>query len=275
MKKYIILILLLLPVLSYSQKYVMNPETGKFDYYIQVIPGSGTVINFGSNNTLSGDPLNGVVGHNSTVNAARSLSIGHNNTITQDDNIVFGTYLAPTVQHNITIGRGADVSSPMVNSKYGTVGIGYFATVPTLYVHSGYEVGQTYVGDIGGVSIGGPDLDTLTALQLTSHASDGSSYFLKMKDSTGVEYMTVDDLGNMVLSGVLTVDSLVCSHTPTIHTAVGDTSNYHTPNKVGDMFIDSSGGGVYVSTGTARGDWVLLNVLLPLVFVIRRKRKTA
>jgi hypothetical protein len=272
MRKYIIASLLLLPILAYTQRYVINPETGKLDYYLNVIPGSDTVINFGSGNTLSSDDYNGIIGYNSSVTAANALSIGRNNTVTEDENIAFGTYLAPSVEQNITIGRGADVSAPMVNSKYGTVGIGYFATVPTLYVHSGYEAGEDYVGDIGGVSIGGADLDTLTALQITSHSTGGSSYFLKMRDSTGVERLTVDDMGNMAISGILTVDSLVSSTTPTIHTAAGDTSNYHTPDKIGDMFIDSVTGDVYISAGTDRGDWILLNALLPIVFVIRRKR---
>ena len=273
MKKYIFSILLILPVLVYSQYYVMNPETGKFDYYLNVTPGSDTVINFGSVNTLGNANETGVIGHNLIVNAARSLAFGYSNNVTESDNIVFGTYLAPDVEQNITIGRGQAAVSPMVNSKYGTVGIGYFVSEPTLYVQSGYEPGESYVGDIGGVSIGGPDLDTLTALQITSHAADGSSYFLIMKDSVGVERMTVDDLGNVEIYGVLSTDSIVSSHTPTIHTAAGDTSNYHTPDKVGDMFINSTAGDVYVSTGTSRGDWVKLNALLPLVFVIRRKRK--
>lgn len=275
MKRYIIAILIILPTLVHGQKYIINPETGKFDYYLNVIPGSDTVINFGSGNTLSDDAMNGIIGHNSSVTAARSLALGHSNTITQADNIVFGTYLAPLAEHTISIGRGWADAAPMVNSKYGTVGIGYFATVPTLYVHSGYEAGETYVADIGGVSIGGPDLDTLTGLQITSHSTGGSSYFLKMKDSTGVERLTVDDLGNMSISGILTVDSLVSITTPTIHTASGDTSNYHTPDKIGDMFIDSVSGNVYISAGTDRGDWILLNALLPIVFVIRRKRRLA
>lgn len=63
---------------------------------------------------------------------------------------------------------------------------------------------------------------------------------------------------------------------PTIQSAAGDTSNYATPDKIGDLYIDTSAGKVYVSVATARGGWRILNYLLPLFVmwnVKRRKRK--
>jgi hypothetical protein len=46
---------------------------------------------------------------------------------------------------------------------------------------------------------------------------------------------------------------------PTIYSAAGDTSNYPTPGKVGNIFIDTSAGKVYVSKSALRLGWVLLN----------------
>lgn len=44
-----------------------------------------------------------------------------------------------------------------------------------------------------------------------------------------------------------------------IHYAAGDTSNYPTPDKIGDMFINTSTGKVYVSVTAARLGWRILN----------------
>jgi hypothetical protein len=63
---------------------------------------------------------------------------------------------------------------------------------------------------------------------------------------------------------------------PTIQSAAGDTSNYQIPDKIGDLYIDTSASKVYVSVSATRGGWVILNYLLPL-FVLwnfkRRRRK--
>lgn len=63
---------------------------------------------------------------------------------------------------------------------------------------------------------------------------------------------------------------------PTIQSAAGDTSNYNTPDKIGDLYIDTSAGKVYVSVAVTRGGWRILNYILPLFFlwnVKRRRRK--
>ncbi len=63
---------------------------------------------------------------------------------------------------------------------------------------------------------------------------------------------------------------------PTIQSAAGDTSNYQIPDKIGDLYIDTSAGKVYVSVAAARGGWRILNYILPLFFIIsyrRRRRK--
>jgi hypothetical protein len=63
---------------------------------------------------------------------------------------------------------------------------------------------------------------------------------------------------------------------PTIQSAAGDTSNYNTPDKIGDLYIDTSAGKVYVSIAAARGGWRILNYILPLFIswnIKRRRRK--
>ena len=63
---------------------------------------------------------------------------------------------------------------------------------------------------------------------------------------------------------------------PTIQSAAGDTSNYTVPDKIGDLYINTSAGKVYVSVAAARGGWRILNYILPLFFIIsyrRRRRK--
>ena len=46
---------------------------------------------------------------------------------------------------------------------------------------------------------------------------------------------------------------------PEIHSAAGDTSNYATPGKIGDLYINTSTGKVYVSVSSVRGGWRILN----------------
>ena len=65
----------------------------------------------------------------------------------------------------------------------------------------------------------------------------------------------------------------VCTHVPTIHQAAGDTSNYHTPDKAGDLFIDTSAEETYISVGSSRGDWVKLNGFMPLLLLVTPVRK--
>ena len=241
-----------------STRYVWNPMTGNWDYISQVNAVVDSVINFGTNNTLSSDTLNGVIGHSNIVNAVASMAFGYMNSTTRANNMLFGAFTEADTTHTITIGRGLSMANRMTNSKYGSIGLGYFSSAPIMYIQSGYESSETYTADIGGVSIGGPALDTLTALQINEHLS-GSAYFLKCKNYSGSDVFTVDYAGDAELSGTLTVDSLICTYIPTIHQAAGDTSNYSSPDKLGDMFIDTSAGETYISVGSTPGDWVKLN----------------
>jgi len=255
--------------------YLWNPITGDLDYISQVNAVNDSTINYGTNNTVSSDTLNGAVGHGNVINTDRSMAIGYYNQTTRANNILFGTNLEADTTYTVTIGQGVTAVNRLVNSKYGSIGMGYFATEPVLYVQSGYEAGESYVADIGGVSIGGPDLDTLTALQINEHLS-GDAYFLKAKkwvDNTLTDVFTVDYDGDATLTGTLTADSVICTYVPTIHQAAGDTSNYNTPDKIGDMFIDTSAGETYISVEAARGGWEKLNWFWPLMAILSLKRR--
>jgi len=281
MKKLIIFLFLIVPLLiargQDPPNYIWNPETDQPDYISRVYPANDSTINFGTNNTLSEDTLNGVIGHSNIVNSERAMAIGYMNSVAKSNNLLFGAYVSADTTHTVTIGRGLNVGNKMTNSRYGSIGLGYFSSAPLMYIQSGYEPGETYTADIGGVSIGGPALDSLTTLQINAHLSDPDAYFLKCKNWGGEDVFTVDYNGNAELSGVLTADSVVCTHVPTIHHAAGDTSNYNIPDKIGDLFIDTSAGDTYISVGSSRGGWVKLNLVLPLIaflaFNRRRKRR--
>lgn len=273
----IIILLLTLSIYAGAQdttRYIFNPQTGRPDYISRYTPANDSTINFGSNNTVSSDTANGAIGHNNTVDAPLSMAFGYSNTTARANNILFGIYTRADSSNTITIGRGLNGGIQMNNTRYGSIGLGMFASEPLMYIQSGYEFGETYSDDIGGVSIGGKALDTLTALQINAHLT-GSAYFLKCKTYAGTDVFSVDYDGNAELAGILTVDSVVCTHVPTIHQAAGDTSNYHTPDKIGDLFIDTSAGDTYISVGSSRGDWEKLNGIWPLVamVVIRRRRR--
>jgi len=60
---------------------------------------------------------------------------------------------------------------------------------------------------------------------------------------------------------------------PEIHAFAGDTSNYPVPDKIGNLFINTSASKVYVSVSTSRGGWVILNMILPLLLIVRRRRR--
>lgn len=244
-----------------SARFVINPETGRHDFLSRINPISDSVINYGTNNTISGDTLNGVIGHGNTVDADRALAIGYYNYVNQSENILFGSYLTSSVTHAVTIGRGWSSGNLLTNAKYGSIGLGYFSSVPILYVQSGYEEGEAYTADIGGVSIGGPELDTLTVLQINEHLP-GDAFFLKCKkwvDFTLTDVFTVDYNGTAVLDGTAILDSVVCSYVPTIYQVAGDTSLYNTPVKIGDQLINTIAGDVYISVEAARGGWEKLN----------------
>jgi len=260
-----------------TTRYIWNPLTGNWDYISRHNAVNDSTINYGSNNTVSADTLNGAIGHGNSITVDRSMAFGYNNVTTRANNLLIGSFTESDTTYTLTMGRGLSAVNPMVNSKYGSIGLGFLATEPVMYIQSGYEAGEDYTADIGGVSIGGPDLDTLTALQINEHLT-GDAYFLKCKKYVNyvlTDVFTVDYDGDATLTGTLTADSVISPYTPTIYQAAGDTSNYNTPAKIGDMFIDISAGKTYISVGTSRGDWVILNWFWPLLglVVIRRKRR--
>lgn len=97
------------------------------------------------------------------------------------------------------------------------------------------------------------DLDSITVSGLYSYLFDGAD--------TSTAYVPLDMRDD------------AATLFPEIHAFAGDTSNYATPDKIGDLFIDTSTSKVYVSVSTSRGGWVILNMILPLLLIVRRRRR--
>lgn len=78
----------------------------------------------------------------------------------------------------------------------------------------------------------------------------------------GISGVTADSAEINVLDGLdhNVISILAIPEVPTIFSAAGDTSAYPTPGKVGNIFIDTSSGNVYISIKATRHDgWVKLN----------------
>ena len=78
---------------------------------------------------------------------------------------------------------------------------------------------------------------------------------IKIMDSLDLELLTNDEV--QALRAEMRDDAATIF--PTIQYAAGDTSNYDTPDKIGDLYIDTSAGEIYVSIATTRGGWRILN----------------
>jgi len=57
-----------------------------------------------------------------------------------------------------------------------------------------------------------------------------------------------------------------------MRSAAGDTSNYQVPDQVGQFFLDTSAGKLYIAKTSVRGGWVILNLIFFMGY-IRRKKK--
>jgi len=194
-------------------------------------------------------------------------SLSSSVNITADPQIVAGswngqtiTLFNPSSSYTLTIeeednGGTSDVS--LIDAKTCVLGKGDFITL-RWYTDTWYEMDRS---DAKNIYV--PYSGATTTVDLGSN-----------------DLLTTGDIGasgsevNHVYTDTLTVTNSIDISTivPMIHSAAGDTSNYNTPDKIGDLFIDTSASKVYVSVEAARGGWVILNVFLLLVF-IRRKRK--
>ena len=92
------------------------------------------------------------------------------------------------------------------------------------------------------------------ALTVGGNLTLSGDFIFKTDTLTGVTYLdsVVGNIGNSTTS----IDTLFSSFNPQIYVFAGDTSNFNTPLKVGDIFIDTSADRVYISKGVVRGDWI-------------------
>lgn len=68
---------------------------------------------------------------------------------------------------------------------------------------------------------------------------------------TALEELMANRADTLSINDIITI--------PTIFQAAGDTSNYHTPGKVGNIFINTTAGKVYISKSALRNGWLILN----------------
>lgn len=145
------------------------------------------------------------------------------------------------------------LTSPAIN---GGIGIGYMTDYP------------------GNPIIGAPDIGAYE-YQFPVQATTGKAWepaLSKRDHKTTINVQQNDWMIGGVPVAATANDLNEISGLPKIYTAVGDTSNYPVPAKVGDLFIDTSASKVYVAVSAARNGWVILNFIIVLAFIRRRRR---
>jgi len=267
-KSILILIMISLFVTGMSQtKLILNPITGDLEYSVNANYMADTLINLGEENFPS-RYITGVIGHNNNMFSPFGYLFGLNSVMNCDNNTAIGAWINCLSDYATTIRGGyigSVTSNPSgVNKISGSVGIGYFSKRACMYIHSGYSNGDPFTNqaDIGGVLINrflSGFSDSLIALDIYSSNIDGSSYMLRLKNSSGVEKLSINDNGNTTISGSFSASSLSDNYTPRIYSAPGDTSLIPVPGKVGNLFINTNLKDVFISITPYRGSWLKVN----------------
>lgn len=97
-------------------------------------------------------------------------------------------------------------------------------------------------------------LDSLTKIGLLPVVNDA-------------EYLLTGDEG-----GIKRIPVMDTIPYPVVISAAADTTD-QSATKPGDIYINTVTKDIYMSTGSGRGKYVLLNLFLPILLIIRRKRK--
>lgn len=173
--------------------------------------------------------------------------------------------LAPYVARGDTAAMLDNYATEYNGEHYGSTSInGVLFIQGNAYIDF-EEGGDVYLNDDRDITItGGFDIgDTDDGIDSASFVGTKLALYTGGADTTAtyIPYADRDDASTIF---------------PTIQSAAGDTSNYDTPDKIGDLYIDTSAGKVYVSVAAARGGWRILNYFLPLFMfwsLKRRRRK--
>ena len=266
MKRILIIFLLTLSLAGLSQsRLLLNPLTGELELTANITYMSDTLINLGTGYPGT-NLINAIVGHSSSSVSENSMILGSHSRASCAYNFILGSYISCSADHSFTISAGYIDNQQSSIRLPGSVGIGYLSNRAIMYVHSGYNYGDPYQGNIGGVLINRWRnyhrtyyADDLLALGIYAHNVDGNSYMLKLKDSAGVEKFSINDQGTMAVAGSFEAGSVISNYTPKIYHAAGDTSFVPVPTKLGDLYIDTSSKDVYISNATSRGGWIKVN----------------
>lgn len=265
MRRILTILLILISLAGHSQSRLqLNPLTGQLELSANIAYMADTLINLGGN-VAAHNLVNGYIGYSNASVSENSMIVGFNSYAACKENFVLGSYYRCNSDYVVSI-WGGNIPD---NNRYipGSVGIGYYSQRGALDIHSGYNNGDEYCGDKGGVLINRWRLgygsqyyqDTLLSLGIYSHNVDGNSYMMKLKDSGGSERFAINDQGTTTVAGSLSPESVVSNYTPAIYHAAFDTTYIPVPNKVGDIYIDTAAKDVYISNSPSKGGWKKVN----------------
>lgn len=270
MKRILTILLIVISISGHSQSRLqLNPITGQLELSANIAYMADTLINLGDN--IPGQHLiNSYIGHYNGSVSANSMIIGNNSIASCDENFLMGSYISCSSDHSFSIFGGTGLFGAYGGGSLripGSVGIGYYSIRGALNIHSGYNNGDEYCGDKGGVLINrwrvvyGSQYyqDTLLSLGIYAHNIDGNSYMMRLKDSVGAERFSINDQGATTVAGSLSSESVVSNYTPSIYHSAFDTTYIPVPDKVGDIYIDTAEKDVYISNSTNRGGWQKVN----------------
>lgn len=266
MKKILTILLITMSVAGYSQSRLqMNPITGELELSANISYMADTLINLGRGNYPGRGIINGYVGYQNGSISLNSMILGFNCYANCKENFILGSYFRCSSDHAFSI-TGGSVSNDNLHIP-GSVGVGYYSRRGALNIHSGYNNGDDYCGDKGGVLINRWRLgygsqyyqDAYLALGIYALNIDGNSYMMKLTDSDGAEKFSINDQGVTTLAGTLSSESVENNYTPAIYYAAYDTAFVSVPEKAGDIYIDTDQKDVYISYEAARGGWKKVN----------------
>jgi hypothetical protein len=185
----------------------------------------------------------------------------------------------------IVFSGGAPVNIPGLTASASELNILDGATVTTAEVNYSDGVtsniqtqisskADTSLSNLGGAGIA--VISDIVGDSLAARMGEGTTAttvglsFLTLPNPTAIRFPQI--LADNSVTALTSSAFTTAIGASSIYSAAGDTSNYNTPNKVGDIFIDTSAGKVYISVTNQRNGWRILNFIIVLAY-FKKKRK--
>jgi len=265
----LLLILLFVPSLltaqysSESGHIVLNPLTGNLEFVSNPYIIGDSLINLGYDNSISQTTLSTLVGYGNFLSQPDCIVFGWSNTVNCSQNFALGKYIKCNSDKVLMLG----MSDKSVEAKMpGSIAFCPMADWAVMHIHSGYGMpNDGWEGNKGGVRIGyGKSYaDGDVALEVIAHKDTATSS--QFGPPTGDRIIATEndewvvEPDEVTFAGSVEVANVDSPYTPRVYSGAADTSLLPTPFKVGDYYIDTDARDVYISTGTARGDWKKVN----------------